>query len=101
MDAALFFIKNILSPPPPIICIDVGSDRVCCIKLNTTFGMLYIFTVYMPCDTTSNDHIEGYNYVWSCIYTCLYQNEVEYCIIAGDLNTELIRHSSGNTIILN
>ena len=55
----------------------------------------------MPCDTTSNGHIEGYNYVLSCISTCLYQNEVEYCIIAGDLNTDLIRHSSGNTISLN
>ena len=55
----------------------------------------------MPCDTTSNDHIEEYNYVLSCISTCLYLNEVEYCIIAGDLNTYLIRHSSGNTIGFN
>ena len=63
--------------------------------------MLYIFNVYMPCDTTSNDHIEESNYVLSCISTCVHQNEVEYCIIAGDLNIDLIRHSSGNTISLN
>ena len=93
-----FLYKKSLGPS--IICIDVGRDRVCCIKLNTKFGMLYIFNVYMSCDTTSNDHIEEYNYVLSCISTCLYQNEVEYCIIAGDLNTDLIRHSSGNTISL-
>ena len=54
--AALFFIKNSLGPS--IICIDLGSDRVCSIKLNIKFGMLYSFNVYMPCDTTSNDHIE-------------------------------------------
>ena len=44
----------------------------------------------MPCDTTSNDHIEEYKFVSSCIYisTCLYQNEVEYCIIAGVRNTD-------------
>ena len=84
------------------MCIGAGSDRVCCIKLNTKFAMLYIFNVYIPCDTTSNDHIEEYNYILSCRSTCLYQNEVEYCIIAGDLlNTDLIRHSSSNTISLN
>ena len=87
MEAALFFIQQYLCPF--IICIDVGSDRVCCIKLNTMFGMLYIF------------NIEEHNYILSCISTCLYQNEVEYCIIAGDLNTYLIRHSSANTISLN
>ena len=78
----IFSLKKSLGPF--IICIDVSGDRVCCIKLNTKFGMLYIFNVNMP-----------------CISTCLYQNEVEYCIIAGDLNTDLIRHSSGNTISLN
>ena len=53
-----FLYKKYLGPS--IICTDVGSDRVCCIKLNTKFDMLYIFNVYMPCDTTSNDHIEEY-----------------------------------------
>ena len=43
---------------PFIIWIDVGSDRVCCVKLNTKLGMLYIYNVYMPCDTTSYCHIE-------------------------------------------
>ena len=95
MEAALFFIFL----GPSIICNDVDSDRVYCITLNTKFGILYSFKVYMPCDTTtSNDHIEEYNYGLYCISTRLYQNEVEYCIIAGDLNTYLIHHSSGNTI---
>ena len=52
----------------------------------------------MPCDTRSNDHIEE---CFVLYIRCLYQNEVEYCIIAGDLNTDLIRHSSDNTISIN
>ena len=56
----------------------------------------------MSCDTISNDHIEEYNYVFHVyIYICLYQNEVEYCIMAGDINTDITRHSSGNTISFN
>ena len=38
MEAALFLIKTSLCHS--ILCIDVGSDRVCCIKFNTKFGML-------------------------------------------------------------
>ena len=44
MEAALFFIKKYLGPS--ITCIDVGSDRVCCIQIITKFGMFYIFNVY-------------------------------------------------------
>ena len=94
-----FLYKQSLDPS--IICSDVGSDRLCCNKLNTKFGMRDIFNEYMSCDTTSNDHIEEYNYVLSRISTCVYQNAVEYCIITGDLNTDLMRHSSGSTISLN
>ena len=46
-----FLYKKSLGPS--IICTDVGRDRVWCIKLNTKFGMLYMFNVYMSCDTTS------------------------------------------------
>ena len=61
---------------PSIICIDVGSDRVCCIKLNTKIGMLYIFNVYMPCDTTSNDHIIMFCLVYLHVYTRMKWNIV-------------------------
>ena len=55
---------------------------------------------WLASQTFQTPDIEEYNYVLSCISTCSYQNEVEYCIIAGDLNTYLI-HSSSDTISLN
>ena len=51
MEAALFLIKKYLKPF--ITCIDVICNRVCCIKLITKFGLLYIFNVYMH---KSNNH---------------------------------------------
>ena len=48
----------------------------------------------------SNDNLQDYNEVLSTISTCLSQYNAEYCVIAGDLNTDLSRVNSGNTISL-
>ena len=48
----------------------------------------------------SNNNLQDYNEVLSTISTCLSQYNVEYCVIAGDLNTDLSRINSGNTISL-
>ena len=42
-----------------------------------------------------------YNEMLSTISTCLHDNNVVNCIIAGDLNTDLSRVRSGNTISIN
>ena len=81
-----------------ITFIDLKSKRVCCMQIKTESGFIYVFNVYMPCDTLSNEYLDDYNTVLSCISTCLHDYTVEYCLIAGDLNTDLSRHLSGNTI---
>ena len=90
-----FLIKNSLSSS--IIYIDLNNKRVCCIAMKTQFGLLYIFNVYLPCDTPNNDFLQDYNNVLSTISTCLDRYKIEYCIIGGDFNTDLSR----NTLSLN
>ena len=40
------FVYHVNHSAPCITCIDVQSNRVCCIKIKAQFGFLYIFTVY-------------------------------------------------------
>ena len=80
--------------------IDLSSKRVCCMKIKSATNYLYIFNVYMPCDTSNNDFLQEYNDVLSTISICMASYKTEYCIIAGDMNTDLSRHKSGNTISL-
>ena len=77
-----------------------ASATVCCIKLITESCTVYIFNVYCPCDTVSNDHLQEYNDVLSTNSNCLNQHNVDHCVIAGDFNTDLSRVNSGNTISL-
>ena len=70
------------------------------LKLITKSCTVFIFNAYLPCDTMSNDNLQDYNEVLSTISTCLSQYNVGYCVIAGDLNTDLSRINSGNTISL-
>ena len=60
---------------------DMDSKRVCCIRLKTEFGFLYLFNVYMPCDSSSVDNCYEYNRVLSCISTFLDTNKIIHCII--------------------
>ena len=93
-----FLFRKSLSPR--VIYIDVNSSRVCCIQIKTNLGYLYVFNVYLPCDTTNNVNLQEYNEVLSVISKCLETYKAEFCLIIGDLNTDLSRVNSGNTISL-
>ena len=74
------------------------SKRICALKLKVYFGYLYIFNVYMPCD--QHIFIDDYIDVLSEIsHYCLSYN-VQYLVIGGDLNTDISRINSANTITL-
>ena len=50
-----FLFKNSMSPN--IKWIEINSKRVCCIRVNTHMGQVYLFNVYMPCNTNTNEHL--------------------------------------------
>ena len=77
------------------------SSRACCIQLKAKFGLLNIFKVHMPCDNTSPNNFCEYNKVLSIISTYINTHTVVYCIIGGDMNTDMIRIKSTNNISLN
>ena len=54
----------------------------------------------MPCDNTSPINFCEYNKVLSIISTYLNTHNVVYCIIGGDMNIDIIRIKSTNTISL-
>ena len=60
--------------------------------------VLYVFNVYFHCDTNVNEHLQDYNNVLSDISGCMIQHKIDYCVIAGDLNTDLPRLNSENTL---
>ena len=93
-----FLYKKSLSAN--VICIDMNSKRVCCIRLEMKSFVLYVFNVYFPCDTNNNEHLQDYNDVLSDISGCMIEHKIDYCVIAGDLNTDLSRLNSGNTLSL-
>ena len=54
----------------------------------------------MPCDSIANTNLDKYNEVLSAISTfCTTHNIVNY-VVGGDINTDLSRTRSGNTISL-
>ena len=84
-----------------IECLDIESNRLCCMRMKTEIGYLYVINVYMPCDTISNTNIYEYNKALSTISTICNTYNVAHCIIGGDLNTDLGRIKSANTLSLN
>ena len=52
-----------------ITCIDTcrNSNGVCCIRLELKSCTLYVFNVYVPCDTNDNEYLQEYNDVLSGI----------------------------------
>ena len=56
--------------------------------------------VYFPCATNNNEYLQEYNDVLSDINSCMIQHNIDFCIIAGDLNTDLSRVNSGNILSL-
>ena len=93
-----FLYKKFLSSN--ITCIDLNSNRVCCIRLELNSCTLYVFIVYFPCDTNNNEYLKEYDDVLSDISSCMIKHNIDYCIIAGDLNTGLSVVNSGNTLSL-
>ena len=61
---------------------------------------MYLFNVYMPCDTSNNENLFQYNMILSDIAKCCIDNSISDCIIGGDMNTGISRICSGNTISL-
>ena len=80
--------------------IEIGSKRVCCIGVNTDMGLVYLFNVYMSCDTNTNEHLYDYNMILTDIAKYYDENGVLNCVIGGHMNTDMSRTKSGNTISL-
>ena len=71
---------------------------VCCIRVNTDMGLIYLFNVYMPCNINTNEHLCDYNMILTDIAKCCDENGVLNCIIVGDMNTDMSRAELGNTV---
>ena len=57
MEVVLFYIKKSLSAS--IAPIDIDCNRVCCMKLSTSIGHIYLYNVYMPCDASNNMYLHN------------------------------------------
>ena len=93
-----FLYKKSISPYVQVC--ELSSNRACCIRLSTNVGYVYLFNVYMPCDSTTNTNLDDYNEVLSVISNFCATHNVVNCVIGGDVNTDISRIKSGNTISL-
>ena len=89
-----------ISISPYVQVCELSSNRACCIRLSTNVGYVYLFNVYMPCDSTTNTNLDDYNEVLSVISNFCATHNVVNCVIGGDVNTDISRIKSGNTISL-
>ena len=94
---SFLYKKSLSSSIEPI---EIECNRICCMKIITSVGAIYLYNVYMPCDTSNNLYLQQYNEVLSHISTNIQYNNVNHCIVAGDLNTDFTRSDSGNNISL-
>ena len=69
----------------------MNSNRVCCIRLELNSCTLYVFNIYFSCDTNNNEYLQEYNDVLSDINSCMLKHNIDNCIIACDLDTDLSR----------
>ena len=79
----------------------MDSDRMCCVRLSTNVGFIYVFNEYFPCDNSTQCNLQLYNEMLAVVSSFFIKHNVVNCIIGGDLNTDLSRARSGNTISLN
>ena len=47
----IFMQKKSLSAEIEFMTMD--SDRMCCVRLSTNVGLIYVFNVYFPCDNST------------------------------------------------
>ena len=59
-----------LSLSPHIEWVEINSNRVCCMRLGTDMGHIYLFNVYLPCDTTNHENLCDYNIMLTDIAKC-------------------------------
>ena len=93
-----FLYKKSMSPYVQVC--ELSSNRACCIRLSTNVGYVYVFNVYMSCDSTTNTNLADYNEVLSVISNFCATHNVVNCVIGGDVNIDILRIKSGNTIRL-
>ena len=60
--------------------IEIECNRICCMKIITSVGAIYLYNVYMPCDTSNNLYLQQYNEVLSHISTNIQYNNVKKII---------------------
>lgn len=94
-----FLYRKTLSPYIEYVEI-INSKRICCIRLMTNIGAVYLFNIYMPGDTKDNLFLYEYNHELSVLSSFFRHSNVLNCIVGGDLNADLSRIQSGNTLSL-
>ena len=78
---------------------ELNSKRACCIRLSASIEDIKIFNVYMPCDSSTSSSLKEYNEVLSVISNFCATDNVENCVIGGDLNTNMSRTKSGIRLV--
>ena len=73
------------------------SKRVCALSLQIDKITVYLFSVYMPCDTNESSNRNEYESILSEISTLCIKYCAEFVCIAGDMNTDLSRIDSWHT----
>ena len=74
------------------------SERVCGIACRLKDTDLFIYNIYMPCDTNNVDNYLAFNNVLSSLSVSLMLNKVKYCILRGDMNYDLSRRTESRNV---
>ena len=80
----------------PLKCL---SKRACCVKISCSSFSCLFFNMYMPCDG-GRESADEYSEVLHAILATMNSVDVDFVVCAGDLNTDLSRNNSLNTMHL-
>ena len=89
---AIIWKKSFLGKVVPV---NIKSNRMCCVEIQTNEYHVILFNVYMPVDAACN--ITEYESILSDISTASHMCNTDSLIIGGDFNTDLARNYSSNT----
>ena len=84
-----FLYKKSLSAK--IVFMTMDSDRICCVRLRTNVGIIYVFNIYFPSDNSTQCILQLYNEMLATLSFFFIKHNVVNCIIRSDLNTDLSR----------